>query len=162
MVLLSMLTRYHLSVFSLLLLLLVSCDDLFDGGEGVDEELQPYIDAFVDEAASRDIAIDFDSIQISAQLMFIRQRGVAGLCRRNQDPTNAIEISSSYWSRATELEREFVVFHELGHCYLGREHTEREHEDGTCFSIMASGTGTCEENYTDQTREEYIDELFNQ
>jgi hypothetical protein len=53
-----------------------------------------------------------------------------------------------------------VVFHELGHCYLGRGHSEETHPNGVCKSIMRSGNGGCFDNYNSTTREAYLDELF--
>lgn len=42
-------------------------------------------------------------------------------CRRW---ANAIEINSKHWNRLSSNEKEIVVFHELGHCSLKKEHAE--------------------------------------
>ncbi len=56
--------------------------------------------------------------------------------------------------------REFVVFHELGHCDLGRDHRDEAFDNGVCVSIMRSGLGDCRDYYHPRTREGYLDELF--
>jgi hypothetical protein len=38
--------------------------------------------------------------------------------------TLQISVSESYWLTASDLEREELVFHELGHCILGRGHED--------------------------------------
>ena len=138
---------------------LISCDS-DDDAIVVDEDLQEYFDRFALEAIERGIKVAYDSIPISARITVIDQNNIAGTCTRRDHDNNDIEVNRAFWERATDLEREFVVFHELGHCYLDREHTEVQHSDGTCSSIMASGTGTCRNNYTINTRDDYIDELF--
>jgi len=57
-----------------------------------------------------------------------------GVCHWHKKPFenfNYITINLRDWNTtiANEISREIVVFHELGHCYLYREHTED-------FSIM--------------------------
>ena len=73
-----------------------------------------------------------------------------------------ILLDSQFWRRASEMEKEFLVFHELGHCYLGRSHLDEVAQNGNCQSMMNSGMGNCRINYNSQTRNEYLDELFSQ
>jgi hypothetical protein len=127
---------------------------------GVDPELQLYFDRFEEEGRMRGMKVNFDSIGISADLTIISNIQVAGTCRRHSESANDIDISGTFWNRSDEWEREFVVFHELGHCYLNREHLETTNSDGTCESIMASGTGSCVNNYNESSRSIYLDELF--
>jgi len=57
------------------------------------------------------------------------------------------------------MQKERLVFHELGHCVLNRSHLETVGTDGHCLSIMNSAQ-RCSDNYNAQTREKYLDELF--
>ena len=142
--------------------LFASCDKEQDLVEIslVEPALQPYFQTFVAEAASRGITIDASFDEIVARIEAINQGSVIGQCRYNSHYPNEVRIDEDYWSRASSLGREFVVFHELGHCYLERGHTEATNANGICLSIMASGTGTCRSAYSQNNREYYLDELF--
>jgi len=67
-----------------------------------------------------------------------------------------------FWETASFAEKEYVVFHELGHCALNRRHLDTKNADGTCLSMMQSGNGSCKMNYNAQNRSKYLDELFSQ
>ena len=45
-------------------------------------------------------------------------------------PVLTIRISKKYWKHASDLEREELVFHELGHCLLSRSHKEGDIQTG--------------------------------
>lgn len=47
-----------------------------------------------------------------------------------------ILINKSWWDRANETQREMVIYHELGHCALNREHSTRILASGAPASIM--------------------------
>ena len=126
----------------------------------VQSELIPYFRTFEHEAQARGVLIDASFSEIEARIVAINDGNVIGRCRYNSHHPNAINIDRSYWERASELDREMVVFHELGHCYLDRGHTERTTSSGICLSLMASGTGDCWLQYVESTREYYLDELF--
>lgn len=151
------------SLFFLFLasLIIVSCAHKVDGVR-LDEELEPYFIIFQDEAAERGIVFNNEIEQIEGYLQNIIDDGVIGACRRNDgEGTNrSIFFDAPYWETATALEKEYVVFHELGHCFLNLDHDDRENEKGECISIMASGTGSCRDNYNGLSRTELLDELF--
>lgn len=71
-------------------------------------------------------------------------------------------MDETFWNTTSDRGKEFVVFHELGHCFLLRNHLEDTFLGGTCTSIMRSGTGSCRDNYGRLTRETYLDELFDE
>jgi hypothetical protein len=48
--------------------------------------------------------------------------GTAGFCKVGADGPY-VQLNASYWSRAHAAERWVLVWHELGHCALGREHS---------------------------------------
>lgn len=151
------------SSFYLLLVILLanSCAHKVDGVR-MDEELEPYFIIFEEEAAKRGVIFDNEVEQIEGYLQNIVDNGVIGACRRNdgEGVNRSVFFDKPYWVTATNLEKEYVVFHELGHCFLGLDHDDRENEKGECISIMASGTGSCRDNYNTLTREELLDELF--
>ena len=126
----------------------------------VDNQLQRFVSTFESEAAARGIFIDVDDLGVRVEFADIDETNVLGVCYYHSHAPGRIEIDRSSWNRLSTLYREFVVFHELGHCILGRGHTEAQYGNGACFSIMASGTGSCRSSYSNQTRASYIDELF--
>ena len=133
------------ALFSFLLLVVIFSNCKNDDGYEyfVHEELQPYFDDFEHEALLRGVTVDLVELRIGGRIGEISQRSVIGQCFFNEDAPNELFIEENYWRVASPIEREFVVFHELGHCYLLRQHTEEEDNQGNCSSIMASGTGGC-------------------
>lgn len=131
--------------------------------EPIHPQLLPYIEDFIFEANERDFDISIDSIGIEVYFENISDPSVIGRCLRNEDGENeSIAVDPVYWKQATELEREYVMFHELGHCVLNRPHTTAADGSNICLSIMEPGTGElCTSNYNETTREVLLDELFN-
>ena len=126
----------------------------------IDAPLQEYFNRFQAEGATRNVIVDYEASRVSGYLRIITSSGVIGQCAHNDKKPNTVIIDKIYWASATELEKEFVVFHELGHCVLNREHTDVADNDGDCVSIMTSGTGNCDIDYTVTTRTALLDELF--
>jgi hypothetical protein len=115
---------------------------------------------FEEEALERGYQIDLKTQEISAEISEISEEGVAGSCTYGSHDPGHIVIDQTFWNQASDLLKEMVIFHELGHCSLFRGHTEGSHPNGTCLSIMRSGLEDCNDNYRVSTRETYLDELF--
>ena len=130
------------------------------GYPGVDESLWPYFERFEKEGRRRGVTIDLRSARISGQLQEIDQDRVLGQCNYQRNNHNRVTVDESFWNNTSDQGREFVVFHELGHCFLLRDHLETTSLNGACTSIMRSGTGRCRDNYNRFTRETYLAELF--
>lgn len=128
----------------------------------IDAPLQEYFDRFAVEAGLRNIPIDYVEMMISGDIRFITTPNVIGQCGHTEKEPNIVIVDKLYWDSADDLEREFLVFHELGHCALKLGHLDDSDAQGNCISIMTSGTGACQINYTEATREELLDELFMQ
>ncbi len=126
----------------------------------VDDRLVYLFEAFEEEAEQRGVSINLDTIE--GNISQIIDPGILGLCQyaQNDGELNTITIDNRTWAESDSQFREFVVFHELGHCVLNRLHLDQQDMSGFCTSIMASGTANCERNYNEFTREEYLDELF--
>ncbi len=125
----------------------------------VDVGLWPYFQRFEEEALKRNIKVDLHEANITGYITDISNYKIRGQCS-NSDNSRQVTIDKPYWNTASELEKEFLVFHELGHCYLGRLHDESMDSKGNCLSIMRSGTGECKDIYTTATRKMLINELF--
>lgn len=126
----------------------------------VDVPLQEYFNRFTAEAALRNVTIDLVALQVSGDIRIITSHQVIGQCVHTEKEPNTVIVDKFYWDSVGDLEREFLVFHELGHCALGRGHVDDSDAHGDCVSMMTSGTGLCHINYTTTTREALLDELF--
>ena len=161
------------AIFLLLLVALTACSD--DGltspqvGFQSDDEffptvvpdLRPLYIAFEEEAALRGIDIDLTAEEVTGNIVQLGNNSTLGLCRRDvPGEPNRVAVDIEAWNNSSAAFREVIVFHELGHCVLGREHLD-DQVDGVCISLMTSGLTGCEIILDDaQVRKEYLDELF--
>lgn len=81
---------------------------------GVDAEIAPFVASFADVAgfAVVDVPANFDDLPT----------GHAGECLVDPEGRAEIRIDADFWL-AFPAYREFLVWHELGHCLLGRSHS---------------------------------------
>lgn len=128
---------------------------------GVDKRLWPFFIRFEDQASSRGVSVSLAEQGITGVIEEIEEENVAGTCNFNSRRSNHVMIDATFWNAASDLFREFIVFHELGHCALFRDHREDTDEFGRCLSIMRSGVEDCRDNYRTTTRTVYLDELYN-
>lgn len=149
-----------------LLALFMSCasdtEDL-----NVDPEVQPYVNRFIEEADKRGILIDFSDTGLSIRLVDLGPEE-AGRCSERGTATSGnhdIEIDRSYWAEVDELEKERLIFHELGHCELNRSHDNQVFSNGDWKSMMYGSPLPPNRpniiNYSGRRIEYYRDELFN-
>jgi hypothetical protein len=127
---------------------------------GVEPQLWELFSLFEQEAQLRGLNYDIEALGITAVIEEIPREHVAGSCFFGQLVQNHITIDRTFWRNSSPLQREMVVFHELGHCALLRGHDESILANGTCGSIMRSGLGSCRDFYTSSSRDYLIDELF--
>lgn len=128
----------------------------------IDPELQPYFDAFVEEGSKRGRTIQMDEYLLTASIQEINRPKIAGQCTQSEGTISQILIDQKYWRGYSTLQRESLVFHELGHCILKRSHRDDKDLNGNCVSIMESGAGNCEMLYNTENRPFYLDELFSE
>lgn len=112
--------------------------------------LDKYVRSFEFEAARKDkhVKVEAITIEIVDRLTDLDLSAV-GICYR--DAPKLIQIKRSYWVRTTEALREELIFHELGHCILGKDHTEHN-------GIMRSALMPNDDYLAN--RESYLKELF--
>jgi hypothetical protein len=160
--------------FAFIFLLMSGCgrDDDFKPVYDVPEELQPLIDSFIREASIRGVTISIDNLIVS----YGQSPGaVCGSCnssaRSNQvQKIITLNSKSPCWNGPLELEN--LLFHELGHCFLGRLHVDDLLPNGDPKSVMidynVSLYAPCvypiEDKPCDNSfkREYYVDELFDE
>ncbi|MEP7320914.1 MAG: hypothetical protein ABI761_03305 [Saprospiraceae bacterium] len=126
----------------------------------VNEALWPFFMRFENEASLRNISVDLRDARITGVISDIPTNHVLGQCSYSSAEPKKLTIDLPFWNTSSDLGKEFVIFHELGHCYLGRLHDESKDSQGICKSIMRSGLEDCRDNYTSLTRKKYLDELF--
>jgi len=126
----------------------------------VDERLWSYFEDFEQEADRRGLTYDLTSYNLIGSIEDIDDDGVVGTCSYGRRSPLHVTVDLPFWQNSGSFSREMVVFHELGHCILDRDHTEETVGNGFCASIMASGTGNCRTPYNAQNRNYYLDELF--
>ncbi len=139
-----------ITLLSLSSCLTISMDDDY---QRIDPLIKPYVDSFVAEARIRNVQIDISKLKISFGDLHGEAAG-----RSYFDGSNMITIDpKGPWTYAPEC----LVFHELGHLIL-----RREHDDSWIGfypkSIMAGPFSPFYEStaYLHE-REYYVDELFN-
>lgn len=126
----------------------------------VTPELRPFYITFEEEAAARGIEINLTEEEVTGNIAQLGNMGVLGVCVRSDEEPNRVAVDQEAWASASFAFRELIVFHELGHCVLDREHLD-DAVDGVCVSIMNSGLIGCELSLEDASvREAYLDELF--
>ena len=144
--------------YILFVIILASCAKEYD--YSVDSELDLYFEIFEQEGALRGFDINLEEEGIGGIIEFIKDNTTVGQCQTSNEGNKRIFIDKAFWSAYDDLEKEFIVFHELGHCYLGLDHNDEQDSNRNCVSIMQSGVGECSNNYNQNTREAYLDELF--
>ena len=126
----------------------------------VDRELWPYFERFEIAAAEQGFNIDLTAERISGIIEDLEEEHVAGQCTFYSNSPNHVTIDTDFWRRSSENFKELIIFHELGHCSLDRDHREGQLENGSCISIMRSGLEPCRDAYNDFTKDFYLQELF--
>ncbi len=150
-----------------LIISMFSCGD-DDFVLDLDPQLVPYFELFGEEAAKRGVIFNNDEAQIQGYIQNITgfSGDVLGYCQpsRVRYPLESIFIDVDFWRNATDLQKEFVVFHELGHCFLKREHITPVEVDslGNCMSMMTAGDAPCNglDSYSSERKSALLDELF--
>ncbi len=148
--------KYLIPIFAILIT--ISCSKEY--GYDVDPEVQPFFDLYEKEAEARGITVDLEAEGIGAIVDFIRDNTTVGQCQNSDEGNRRILIDKAFWYDYDNYGKEFIVFHELGHCHLDRAHDNATLSGNVCESIMQSGISGCTNAYDEDTREEYLDELF--
>lgn len=115
-----------------------------------------YMRNFVE--AGRSVGVDVDLSGVNIMFLWELPHDAAGLCHTS---TKTVVILKPYWDKINESERETLIFHELGHCVLGKDHNNLVNLDGHPRSIMyfSNVIGEDELDYMAR-RPQYINELF--
>ncbi|HZI52986.1 MAG TPA: hypothetical protein VFD56_04770 [Chitinophagaceae bacterium] len=152
------------------IVLSLSCQKKNDFVYNVPREFEPHVQRFISEAGARGHRISINNLIIkyesSSSLVYCATSNVIS---SGNDVQKIISIkSTSCWQ--TDTQAETIIFHELGHCILGRDHDNSLMPKGDPKSIMYPDNtelyspcvyaigDSCNKLYR---RAYYIDELFN-
>lgn len=136
------------SVFTLLMLLFaLSCrpapeEEPEPKQYSVPAEVEPYVERFREAARQRGQTIPADNLILTFGTT--KSPAACGQCLRQAGRTPRITLSTtaSCWKDAGAEEREALVFHELGHCWLNRDHRDDRFPNDAYASLMNAGDVT--------------------
>jgi hypothetical protein len=104
------------------------------------------------------------SINFSVQFEELPE-GQAGVCTKWSNGAKQIKIKKSYFDAVNDYQREQLIYHELGHCVLNRDHNNNlitfvSDAGNWPASIMRSvAFSTTEADVYKTNRSYYLDEL---
>lgn len=87
----------------------------------------------------------------------LRTQKTIATCR--QTPRPHIVINEVVWKETSYAEKEYILFHELGHCILRRTH-DNQSANGKPLSIMHQAFSYHHLDYFHDDKKFYIEELF--
>lgn len=101
----------------ILMMFLAGCGKQVERDQSIDPVLNVYYQEFLNEAHNREIDLVF-----YGSINFSTDGAWAGWCSEISNGYGNILINSNLWVDYTDDQRRWLVFHELGHCLLGRDH----------------------------------------
>jgi hypothetical protein len=130
-------------------------------GKGqIGNDFVPLVSQFEDEARARG-----KNLTVSSEIKFGHlDTGTSGLCQSGLGH-NTITILKGSWDSMNDDGKRALLYHELGHCELGKSHDEHESRvdiDGTNYSktsIMYPELNKVLRAYS-LLEKQYLDELF--
>ncbi|MDD4968643.1 MAG: hypothetical protein PHT07_04355 [Paludibacter sp.] len=159
-------SKYLLLLICSGFLFFTSCKDPKE--YNVNSSFTEYLQRFEAEGAKRGHTFDPQTNGLIIEFANLKDN-TAGLT--HYEKPIRIEIDKTYWndisnSAGADLMKEDLIFHELGHGLLNRDHLNSTLPNGDWKSIMCGGTKVNDRswniNYRGVRRNYYVDELFNE
>jgi hypothetical protein len=97
-------------------------------------QFEPYVQKF--EQESEVVGAPVKVTDLKVQFGEMKDERENGVCEVFEDETPTITINKEAWDTMTDADREALMFHELGHCVLRRNHVTEVSADGTPVSLM--------------------------
>lgn len=104
-----------------------------DADLSIPRTLLPYVKSFELEARKQGAYPDLTELTMRVVKM---EEGTLGECSPDELGHPHIDINAEAWNASTVAFRESLVFHELGHCVLGRPHCKLTNKQGVATSVM--------------------------
>ena len=132
----------------------------------VDNTIKPFLNKFIHEYENRGHSLDPSNISISIipySVELFGDTNVAGVCYFDHPfmgPEPTIVLQKEMWAKIGFSMKEVIIYHELGHCLLNRDHCEYVDPTRTGYaSIMGPNAAHIVDNFVNN-RKEMLDELF--
>jgi len=123
------------------------------------DELNYYVDKFKEYSVKRGRHIDMSGIVIGFTSKTLTSNAYSqGTIGRCYTASKVIVINKDKWSELSNIEKESVVIHELGHCAMGLKHNEGHDVNQWPISIMYPSVDIS--YYYEQNKDVYLDRLF--
>ena len=138
----------------------------------IDKDLLPYVTSFAEEAKKRGIEIKYENLIMTFDSS---SASICGKCTKQPlEGQRTIKIKKDIlcWQGVPNQNKEALIFHELGHCFLNRGHRDDLLPNKADASLMNSNSygpyqpciyaidgDECNRTYR---RTYYVDELFNE
>jgi hypothetical protein len=124
----------------------------------VDNRVKNYVELFRREAFVRNIILSDGDMNVEIRFDKLKD-GIRGSCFLEK---NLIILDSVTWFKRDSFDNEWVIYHELGHCILKKEHSNENLARGECKGLMSNHEGNqCFINFKSPAwRKWYFDELF--
>ena len=158
--------------------LLFSCDKVEPVFEyRIESRLESLVNKFYDEAEQRGISLQKNNLIVEFVENLVDDR--CGQCerpKRKREEQRHVKISKTAdcWAKEPSQNQEALVFHELGHCLLNRNHKDDLFSSGAPKSILTTALNgpyePCEYVFGEDgsvcnktvRRTYYLNELFNE
>lgn len=157
--------RRNIFLYAFIVLVISSCKDYDE--YRIDSAFDEYLQRFLSAASQYGYNFDVKSTGLIIEFANLPS-GTAGLTHF-ENPVR-IQIDRTYWNEISssanaDLMKEELIFHELGHGLLDRDHLNSCFQNGEWVSLMRGGTKvdgrTWNVNYKGLRKSYYISELFN-
>ncbi len=123
----------------------------------VNPSMLPLLYKFQEEGRARGAHVDKD-----IDIEFGDASGKPGICQRRTLKLPKVVIDERYWNTLSLEMKEVLLYHELGHCILDREHkdgiTTVDGSGDVLVSLMSSNLGCTP--FFGKFKRYYLDELF--
>ena len=159
-------------MISLLLLLINSCglpiiSDLIEKDKETRQHntTNPVFNSYAKsfEAAGQKNGINISTSNVPINFGDTENANYRGICATYQDGSKEIIIQESWWNLQTEDYKESLIYHELGHCLLGRDHhDETIAVSGQDFKTSMMNKTIISPTHYSPHKESYHKELFTQ
>lgn len=124
----------------------------------IDSAFYPMIKSFTYEAGSRGFLVDLTNVSMTFGDIRTKQSDkTVGYCVPDPLGGLIIKIHTPTWSKLGPYQQEQLIFHEMAHCLMRRDHCTKTNKLGP-ISIMYPQV--LDEMFYKQNREELVDELF--
>lgn len=126
----------------------------------IDPAFDKEVASFKAEADSRRLNLPWKNLKVLFAEKEVDKDGSLGICYMGQSLTamREVYILRSFWDSASPAQRERLIYHELSHCLLNRDHCNKENHNYKYVSWMVEWID--QDTTFDRPRQYYVKELF--